>query len=527
MFGFAPFTERGFADWGDIRVFMSGVASINVDFQYRIFVSTREFITRPSDSPSSTPFFGTLKQGFRFDRSLLNGSDIGGGVTGHGQLIISNADGEYDKLPRFYGLDGRRVVVRMGKGSRREVNPYTTFATIFDGTASGMNVKGQRLAVDLRDNGYLLSVPAQPHQYLGTGGIEGTEDAIGKTKPRAFGYVLNVSPPLVLPAKLLYQINDGSVQELSAVYDRGVPLTRGTNYATSTLLLAASVPLNTYAMCLSEGFFRLGSNPQGTVTADVEGDTAGGVFVKDVTSIVRRIVTTAAINDPADLYLPAFNQVALQQPSDIGFWLDSGNTSTVGDVIARLMRSVGGYWAFRRNGKFEIGIITSPSGPPVAEFDTTNIREDSLDRDNLPDSLEPVPWRYRVGYAKNWTVQTDLADSVSADRRAFAAVDLRYAVRESLQAKNNHPLAQEYEPVESFFRFLSDAQTEVDRLALFLSTSRSLYTFDAGLIPFALNLNEVIRVTWPRLDLTFGRLLRIMTLSEDGANNNVKVTGIG
>src|SRR6185295_1368888 len=114
--------------------------------------------------------------------------------------------------------------------------PYGDYFVIFNGTAADWNIDEQVVHLTLRDFGYKLNVPAQPNIYGGTGAQDGGADLASKRKPRAFGHVLNVSPPLVVPGLLVYQVHDGPVHNVVAVYDRGVALGKGADHATYAAL---------------------------------------------------------------------------------------------------------------------------------------------------------------------------------------------------------------------------------------------------------------------------------------------------
>lgn len=95
------------------------------------------------------------------------------------------------------------------------------------------------------------------------------EDEAPPPAARVFGDVLNVSPDQVDSNLLIYQVNDGPVGSVDAVYDRGIALTRGDDHADHAILAEAVPKAGFYDTCLAEGFFRLGGVPAGAVTADV------------------------------------------------------------------------------------------------------------------------------------------------------------------------------------------------------------------------------------------------------------------
>src|SRR5215207_2544331 len=211
------------------RLLMLGAAvpSARLEFSFRILAATDEFATEPTDPLPNIPFAGTLQRALRLDRSVISDTGFGKVSRSWGELELSNVDGAYDDIVNRYSIDGRRIVVKVGAKGRG----YDTFKVIFDGTASGWIVTQDALRIQLRDNGYKLAVPASTNLYAGTGELTGGSDLAGKRKPLAFGSVSNITPVLLLPSELVYQVHDGAVHGIPAVYDRGSPLTFDADYA--------------------------------------------------------------------------------------------------------------------------------------------------------------------------------------------------------------------------------------------------------------------------------------------------------
>lgn len=522
MFGSEAFAEYAFCDaFSSARVSFTGDSSLTISREFRIFSATSEFTTKNSDALSATPFFGTLAQPLSFSRSILGSDIIGNFSSGTGELELNNTDGGYDFLIQNFAIDGRPIVVKVG----REGDDYNNFYTIFSGTASDWIVAEDSVKIKLVDNGYLLDVPAQPNSYAGTGSLEGTADLKGKRKPRAFGTLLNVSPPLVIPTSLTYQVNDGTINGISAVYDSGAALTAGADFATSALLLAATVSAGSYATSLATGLFRLGQTPTGAVMVDLTGDNKGGTFYRTSSDICRRILQSTTIPDPQGIYVPSFTNVT--NTDDIGFWIAPDDTNTVSDVVSNIMGGIGGWGGFRRDGKFEVRTFLKPAGMiPSAFFDRSDVLQ--ISREALPSSLTPPPYRFRCSYQHNWTVQTSsIAGSVSASRRSFLAQADRYSDSTDLTVKSDHPFAHDRDPIPSYFRDQASAQTESDRLLVLYKKGAALYRVSLGVQPFALNLGDVVNLTYPRWDLAVGRNLCIVDMTENAKDNTIEIVAYG
>ncbi|WCS27781.1 hypothetical protein LOK46_13455 [Methylobacterium sp. NMS14P] len=513
-----------------------GTGTAVLDPNVRIYAATDEFITQPGDTPASTPFLGTLQKVIRFDRSIINGGRIGQVTAGWGEMDLINAEGDYDDLISRYSVDGRRITVKVGIKD----SPYANYQTLFDGTAADWQVEEALLRVQVRDNAYQMEMPAQPALYGGTGDLDGTEDLKGKRKPLALGECSNITPVTVIPTLLIYQVNGGTVEAIPAVYDRAVVLTFARDFATPAALLAATtggqgsnadIEAGEYGTCLAGGLIRLGGSPAGTVTCDVKGDKTGGVYVNTTASVVRRLLAIGSqVPDPSGLSVPTFDEVERMQPAVIGYWLDGSADTKVIDAVADLMGAVGGWAGMRRNGRLEVSIFTAPSGQPAAAYDRVDIVD--IDRQKLPDQLSPPPYRFRVAWGRNWTVQTDVAgqsgvtdDRVARLKESYSLVTSDAATGQRVQ--RNHPLAQDPDPIQAYFRDQADAQAESDRLLNLFGPTQSLYRMTVKIHPFAHEIGECIFVTFPRWDLKAGRLLRIVSLTDDTDAETVEIIGFG
>jgi len=290
MFGLRPFGSLPFGAApvaSDAPTIIVAEAQLVITGSYSVYVSTREFITDSTDDPPRQPFDGTLDHPLQFQRSI-NSDGFSGFIQGQGSMVVKNADGAYDFLPQFYALDGRDQMVRFGIPG----TPYRDWITIFAGTASDYHVDEDGFSVVLQDYGYKFDVPLQSNAYAGTGGVEGGEDLTGKRKPLSYGYVANITPVLVSAVAQLYQVHDGQVNAIRAVYTNAAALTFGVDHATPAALMAGTVSEGHFDTCLAAGLFRIRFLLDGdVVTCDVEGDALDGIFVSTVSGIVRRIAS--------------------------------------------------------------------------------------------------------------------------------------------------------------------------------------------------------------------------------------------
>jgi hypothetical protein len=272
------------------------------------------------------------------------------------------------------------------------------------------------------------------------------------------------------------------------------------------------VPSGQYATCLALGVFRLGSNPSGQVTADVQGDKTGGSFVATTAGIIRRWVTRVAdIADPADLYLPSFDRLNGEQPAPVGYGLTPDDSHTIADVVADMMHGIGGWGGFRKDGLLEVQRFTAPAAQAV--FDLTRVEILSIKREALPSSLTPPPFRQRVPYDRNWTVLSNFAGVVGADRKAYLASRYRLSEASAASIRGDHPFAQDPDIRECYFLLKTDSDAEALRLLNLYRVERALYRITGPRRMLHQNIGDTVRVTFPRWDLSVGRNMIIVAVS--------------
>lgn len=234
------------------------------------YFSTGRFVTGPADTPAHTAFDeGLISPGSIGISAFSDGRTGGGTRLEVGEIVIANSDGAYDAF-LTYGFDGQPVVIRSGTGGAYPAS----FSTVLRGTVDTVDATWAEIIVRLRPAELIFDRPLQETLYAGNNvlpaGVEGTSDDIkGQPKPRVYGKVFNVPAVFVNTAKDAYQVSDGAVQAISAVYDKGSPYTPGADFASAALLLAAAPAAGTFITCLAEGMFRVGTAATGLVTADV------------------------------------------------------------------------------------------------------------------------------------------------------------------------------------------------------------------------------------------------------------------
>lgn len=534
MLSLASISSRGIASLQ--AKFQSIGASFQVEVvagdqaERRIYAASTEFISRASDTPPNQPFLGTLEKPISLERSIVTSAGFGEISVAYGELELVNSEGDYDDLIGAYAVDGQRIRLKIGMVENGIVT-YNNFQTIADVTATGWAINEDRLIISLRDRSHLLEVPVSPNLYAGTGELEGGEDLAGKRKPMTVGHVHNISPPLIIPGDLVYQVHDGSVEAIDAVRDAGGELINLGDYATSTLMRAAGITSG-FVTCLAQGLFMLGASPFGKITADVRGANAGG-YVERTADIIKLLILNGTDLTAADFDQESFDLLNTSHPAPIGYHVAVDSAETVAETISRLLAAIGGWVAFDTIGLLQARVVAPPSTLAVQRYDEYDLL--TLTRDRLPSGIDPIIKRARVAYDVNWTVQegTELiGDVIDNDPEfvSYLASPFRIAsptVDDSARIAGYHPLAIDPEPFEAFFVNEVDAQIESDTRMELYGVERSLYRFAVKEHLFEQEIGDTIYLQTPRLGLSAGKNLLVVQVTDNLESGETEIVGFG
>ncbi|MDL4863783.1 hypothetical protein NPJ88_015720, partial [Halomonas elongata] len=230
---------------------------------------TLQFSDGAYSAPTAQRWVPRIRQPGLYREGMYAGDLLSIKRSGIGETTLINADGGLDYLAS-YAVDGREAVLsRVEAGNVLEA---------WRGTVAGLTFSRGEVSVRLREPGTLLQTPHPHATYTGDNvlpdGLEGTEDDIaGQVKPRVYGDVRNAEPVLVNSAKLIYQVSSRADCSVAAVYDKGAGLVDGGAYADLDELQTTAPAASEFRAF--EGYVRLGTEPEGTVTVDATSSATG------------------------------------------------------------------------------------------------------------------------------------------------------------------------------------------------------------------------------------------------------------
>jgi|5_EtaG_2_1085323.scaffolds.fasta_scaffold10016_1 hypothetical protein len=496
-----------------------------------LYYGTADFVTGPSDSPADQYYEGRVLRDGRigFSSNLFGNSRLVGTPTFNtGTIDLDNSDGALDGLDN-YAFGGRSIKI-----FRVENENFAAKTTYISGLIDTATVSYDRVVIALSDASGNLRNDIQDTLYLGNNssgnGFEGDADNIkGSPKPLAYGHIRNATPILVNHSRQIYQLHDGSIDSIANVLDGQTSFTFQSDLASASALQSFTVDPGKYATCLSAGLIKLANIPQRGLTVDFKGDNAGG-YIDRAGEIVRRIVETHTDLTTADLDTASFTQFDADFNYETGIYITSRQktANAISEVLGPL-----NFWTFSRSGVMSIGVFSLASGTPVEEFtiDET-LREDGrpVSRVTGNDANAGVPvWRLNYEWGRNYTVQTrdNVFTSVSLETVAFTSREYRSTTESDTSVQTRYPRSPELTVTSQLFNE-ADANADRYRVHSLFKARNNFYRITVKSdFSSSVELNSVIRLTYPRFGLSAGKLLRVTGIRENASSGHTLIEAFG
>jgi hypothetical protein len=195
-----------------------------------------------------------------------------------------------------------------------------------------------------------------------------------------------------------------------------------------------------------------------------------------------------------------------------GVYFDPSQNVDGATAVNMLLNSFGAKLVPTRDGKLQLFVLRalSSSATPVGVFSEFNTV--SIVPKTLPAALDPPPFRVRVGYQHNYTVQaSDINATTPSDRVQFIAAADRYRSSSSNAILTAYKRPNDLSPVGGSLGNPSDAQTVADALITLWGIRRRLYLVTVPMsIGLALDLGDVVSLIFPLDDLSGGKAGQIV-----------------
>lgn len=424
------------------------------------YVSRGGYVSHPADTPANTIFADCVTGLPSFNSGVADVVSLSMSLS-IGDLSIDNANGERDAwLNRKW--NGRAIEIYFGDPSWA----FSDFRQISSGIIAELRADGlNTLAFVIRGMEYELQ------QIITTNYSSGPPD--GRVIPLCFGECKQVPCVVTNTTTHEYQVHDGAIQAIDAVYENG-----------------ASV---SFTADLANGKFTLTSAPTGTITADIQGAKFSGVYKSGLTELI-----TAMVGEYSSI-------TATITPTDtttVGFFTNTETDAM--SIIQALAQSLGYVPVFTRAGVFDLVRIVEPEALSV---------DHTLTLDDLKDNGVRIETRYLPKH--RWTVnhtyypQTQdagsIAGSVAEDTRQELGRAWRKEIYEKASVLTDDLLAGTGEH-NAYIVSSTAAATEAQRrVELFERQTggqvRTLYSIDCFDAPQEYTVGDVISLDYTRLQM--------------------------
>ena len=409
----------------------------------RRYLSTRDYATSPTDSPSNVAYASVVSGGIKItERMSIQGS----ASISFGDIEFDNTDGSLDG---WLGdvWENRPIDIFMG-----DVRwPRSQFRRLFSGIQARMASRSRNtLNLELCDKLQRLNTPITDKR------LGGTSDNKDRLIPICLGECHNIEPLLINPVTLTFQVHDGPIVRIIEVRDNGVP--------------AAYVP------DLAKGTFRLLAQPVGVITASVQGGlydgtnwpTSAGSMIFIITSRYGQPATRFTGADYDTDNFVAF-EAAHQQP--LGIYLTE--RINILTVCANAAKSVGAELVMPAEGTLRMLKLGTAGLSGLTLADPSRREERSLRVSDRP----PVQAAVKIAYCKNWTVQKNLQTGIPEAHKNLFALEWLTRTASDPGVAATYRAGEEPVEIETMLLREAEALAEAQRRLAVWSVQRTVYSY--------------------------------------------------
>lgn len=490
--------------------------------------STQGYVTGASDSPAHTYYEGRVKQPGNLQRTVFDrGATFGQSKVGYGEVVLVNNDGALDQY-LTYGFAGFGITIMRGVMAQNQSAP--TWSTVLIGTMDSVDFSWSEVSIKVRDRQQELQKPLQATRYGGTNalpaGLDGVAtDIKGSGRPILYGRVYNISPPQVNTSRKIFELSDGVIQSVDAVYDRGTALTAGAAYSSQADMETNAPGAGQYRAWLNAAgsYIRLGSEPVGAVTVDA---TQGAATANRTSAQLMKQALLKGGIASGDINATDVTALDTAAAYECGYWVADGTDATGVTVLDALANSVGAFWGVDRLGKFRMAQLAAPlSVNSIGTITALDIIK--VDRVRSTDQGGGVPaWQVTLNYGRMFTVQDDLAAAVPTALKSDRAEEWRAVVSNDASVKTQWPKAQELS-FDTHLTTAADAATEAARRLGLYKVRRDTLQARCKLtdaLAASIDLGTTIVVQLSRFGMTAGKAFLVTGIRTDLRNNTFDLT---
>lgn len=441
------------------------------------YASNAGYVSAHDDATAANRAYPDWLIGVPEIREELPDGLFGRSTVGWSEAVLSNPAGIRDGW-LAEAWDGRAVRLLVGAPSWT----LAQFVPVFAGVATSLQATG---AGDLR---LLMSDPRETLNKPAQATLLTTGPSANEPAPIVLGSVYNIEPPNTDAALHRYPVHDAAVTAISDVRVGGL-----TSAHTNDLV---------------NGRFDLNVTPAGRVTCDVTGP------LSTAAEMLEEIASRAGYAAFDTAGLATFAAAA---PQALGLYL--GERRNAIDVLDDIAASVGAWWGV--DALQQLTAAVAEIGASVLTLTADDVQQYGVE---LVDVALPA-WRVRVGYARNWAVQTDgLFAAVPEDTRQRFGREYEVASAEDAAVQTLHPLARDPDVAGTLLVSGADAAAEAARRLALFGVARRLYRVRATRRAWPLRAGQTVTLDYPRFGLAGGVDLLVLRVARRLDSRDTELT---
>ena len=386
-----------------------------------------------------------------------------------GDISLLNPNGELDSWLNDV-WENREIVAYIG-----DIRwDFSDFRVMFNGLVSAIDSANRgTINLQIADKIQRLNTPVTDLKLMGE---TANKDSL---IPVVFGEVHNISPLLSDPniEGGEYIVSIGPVEQIIEARANGVPV---------------SITKNE-----SQGRFTLDYPLKGTLTCDVQGYKSG-TYTSNASEVIKTIVksfgkASTRFTDN-DIDLVNFEEFAIQNPHPVGHFVNS--KENVLNICQTILNGFNSQLVMSRLGKLRIFKLANRT------TSTFTITESDIVQNSLSIvDITPVSSTVKLGYAKNWTVQSNLQSSPPPEHLALYGMEWVTVTKTDEAVRDLYKLDEEPEQIDTALIDENNAIGESQSRLDFFKQPHNIYRMTGFPALFKLELGQAVTLINRRFGL--------------------------
>lgn len=406
-----------------------------------------------------------------------------------GDVELFNNDGSIDEYLNYVWAS-RSIQIYYGDVRWN----FIDFQLIFDGVIDDIDSRDKN-SINFRISDKLSRLNNPITENVLGGNTQNKDSLI----PLTFGEVFNITPLLIDPPNLKYQVHQSKIESVIEVRDAGVPVGFVAN--------------------VNAGTFTLNASPFYAITCSVQGDKPT-VYNNDVANIIKNIVTTYGEANTrftlSDIDTTNFNDFANTNSQAVGIFIDS--SETILNICNSLASSVGAQMVTSREGKLQLKKIDLT---PINQIEITN-NDIVLNSFSLKEKIK-VQGSFKIGYAKNYTIQENLDTRIPTNHKEILAKEWYETNSSNSTIKTQYKQLNEVERINTLLLIENDADSLADYYLNLYGTPRFIYSLSVAPKFMNANLGSSVKITTNRYGMESGKNGQLIGKTTNFGNQTIQL----